>query len=61
MVNYGENKKKNVVFIDIRTKYGLYQDAVNVFKTTNEDKWNMAIFWVFDTPQFADKPFEVQM
>ena len=42
-----------------RTQYGLYQDAVSLCKTTNETKWQKAIFWVFDSPEIAQKPIEV--
>ena len=42
-----------------RTQYGLYQDAVNLCKSTNKAKWSNAIYWVFDTPSLADKPYEV--
>ena len=44
---------------ELWTQYGLYQDAVNLGNTLNEDKWNRAIFWVFDSPQLENKPLEV--
>jgi phenolic acid decarboxylase len=41
-----------------RTQYGLHQDAVNLGKTLDEEKWKKAIFWVFDIPEIL-KPYEV--
>jgi hypothetical protein len=43
----------------LRTQYGLYQDAVNLCRTMDEEKWKKVIFWVFDAPGMANKPFEV--
>jgi uncharacterized protein YhbP (UPF0306 family) len=42
-----------------RTQYGLYQDAVNLCKIQDEEKWKKAVFWVFDAPEMAHKPFVV--
>ena len=42
-----------------RTQYGLYQDAVGLGKTTNEEKWKKAVFWIFDSLDVANKPLEV--
>ena len=36
---------------ELWTQYGLHQEAVNLGKTTNEDKWKKAIYWIFDAPQ----------
>ena len=52
-------KKITVIKSNERTQYGLYQDAVNLCKTQSEKKWEKAIFWVFDAPGMANKPFEV--
>jgi hypothetical protein len=27
--------------------------------TLDEEKWKKAVFWVFDAPEEANKPFEV--
>ena len=42
-----------------RTQYGLYQDAVNLGKTNNEEKWRKATFWIFDCPSLGSQPLEV--
>jgi ATP-dependent DNA ligase len=44
---------------ELWTQYGLFQDVVNLSKSRDEDKWNKAIFWVFDVPSLAKKTFEV--
>jgi hypothetical protein len=54
MVTHGQEQ-----IFSIRTQYGLYQDAVNLCKTMDEKKWEKAVFWVFDVPGMAEKPFEV--
>jgi hypothetical protein len=60
MENYGNDTKEISLDIYIkRTQYGLYQDAIQLCITNDEDKWKKAIFWVFDAPEMADKPFEV--
>jgi hypothetical protein len=33
-----------------RTQYGLYQGAVSILRGWNEEKWEKAVFWVFDAP-----------
>jgi hypothetical protein len=43
---------------NFRTQYGLYQEAVTI-KKNDEATWNKAVFWVFDAPDIAHKPFEV--
>ena len=43
---------------ELWTQYGLYQDAVNLSVTQSAEKWEKAIFWVFDAPSIGDKPFE---
>ena len=45
---------------ELWTQYGLYQDAVNLCKSSNEEKWNKATFWVFDIPELGTKPLEVR-
>jgi DNA ligase-1 len=43
-----------------RTQYGLHQEAVSIcLKTADSEKWNKAIFWVFDAPDKANFSFEV--
>jgi hypothetical protein len=33
---------------------------VNLCKTlVDEEKWNKAVFWVFDAPDMANAPYEV--
>ena len=44
-----------------RTQYGLHQNAVNLCKNKNEQKWGKAVFWVFDAPDLKEKPIEVPM
>ena len=39
--------------------YGLHQDAVSLQNTIKEEKWNKAIFWIFDSPDLKNKPLEV--
>ncbi len=49
------------MIIDLkRTQYGLYQDAVNLCKSGNEEKWKEAKFMVFDSPLMYDKTYEVR-
>jgi uncharacterized protein YhbP (UPF0306 family) len=42
-----------------RTQYGLFQEAVTLCGKYEEKKWRKAVFWVFDAPNLADKPYEV--
>ena len=42
-----------------RTQYGLYQDAANLPKISNEEKWKKAVYWIFDSPENPDLPLEV--
>ena len=44
---------------ELWTKYGLYQEAVNLTRSNNDTKWDKAVYWVFDSPQLANKPLEV--
>ena len=37
----------------------MYQDAVSVATKNDNEKWNKAVFWVFDAPGLGNKPFEV--
>jgi hypothetical protein len=30
-------------------------------KGVSEEKWKKAVFWVFDAPDVADKPYEVMV
>jgi uncharacterized protein YhbP (UPF0306 family) len=39
----------------------LYQEAVQLCNTMDEEKWKKAVFWVFDAPDMANNPFEVNM
>jgi hypothetical protein len=41
-----------------RTRYGLYQDAVALCKSEDEEKWRKAVYWVFDAPNI-NKPYQV--
>jgi hypothetical protein len=58
-VNYGKFYFLLISQI-FRTQYGLYQDAVYLCNTLDEEKWKKAVFWVFDAPNAAEKPFEVR-
>ena len=49
----------NISFNIFRTQYGLYQEAVNISKTNNEEKWSKIVFWVFDAPHMSDVTYEV--
>ena len=44
---------------ELWTQYGLYQDAVNLVRSSNTEKWKKAIFWVFDAPNLNSIPYEV--
>jgi hypothetical protein len=44
-----------------RTKYGLYQEPIQLCNTIDEEKWKKAIFWVFDVPSETTKPYEVTL
>ena len=57
MANYGNPVVMSLTY-DKRTQYGLYQDAVSLIRSSNEEKWNRAIFWIFDSPKIAEKPIE---
>jgi hypothetical protein len=37
----------------------LFQEAITLGSTTDDEKWKKAVFWVFDAPSIADKPYEV--
>ena len=44
-----------------RTQYGLYQDAVRLTRAGKDsEKWNNAIYWVFDSPSL-NLPYEVSL
>jgi uncharacterized protein YhbP (UPF0306 family) len=36
----------------------LYQEAVTLCKSSNEEKWKKAVFWVFDAPNSQFLHFE---
>jgi hypothetical protein len=59
MENYGNGYEEYVVTMN-RTQYGLYQDSVQLSISVDEEKWKKAVFWVFDVPEIAEKPFEVR-
>ena len=60
MVKYGIiNNQLTLKLILLRTRYGLYQEAVGLCKTIEEDKWSKAIYHVFDAPGIPNEPFEV--
>jgi hypothetical protein len=40
-----------------RTQYGLYQEAVHLCNSLDEENWKKATFWVFDSPNIG-KTFE---
>ena len=42
-----------------RTQYGLHQESVGLINSNKEEKWNKAIFWIFDAPKLIGKPLEV--
>ena len=42
-----------------RTQYGLHQEAANLCRNSDEEKWNKAIYRVFDSPSLSERPFEV--
>ena len=44
---------------DCRTRYGLYQDVISLPLSFNQEKWDKAVFWVFDVPNSVNKCFEV--
>ena len=44
---------------ELWTQYGLHQEVINLAKTTNEVKWNKAIYWIFDSPELKHKILEV--
>ena len=46
---------------ELWTQYGLYQGAVNLARTDDENRWNKAVFWVFDAPDIGNKPYEVNI
>ena len=46
---------------ELWTQYGLYQDAVNLCKRLDDEKWKKAVFWVFDMPDKEEKVFEERM
>ena len=48
------------VIVKDRTQYGLFQDAVALSQSKDEESWKKAQFWVFDVPSLKDKPFEVR-
>jgi hypothetical protein len=48
-----------VLYLEYRTQYGLYQDAVQLCNTVDEEKWKRAVLWVFDAPDIGNMPFEV--
>ena len=55
-------KAKRNVLILYRTQYGLYQEAVALSQgNISEEKWQKAIFWVFDAPSQAKDPYEVPL
>ena len=62
-INVPDSIKKQLPSVsldgELWTKYGLYQEAVNLAKSKNEEKWNKAIYWIFDAPQLLGKPIEV--
>jgi hypothetical protein len=39
----------------------LYQEASTLYNSNSEEKWKKAVFWVFDAPDIAEKPFEVNI
>jgi len=44
---------------EIWTQYGLYQDATSLcIKGADPEKWNRAIYWVFDAPSLNSKSYE---
>jgi DNA ligase-1 len=46
---------------ELWTQYGLYQGAVNLARTEDEQRWKKAIFWVFDAPNLGNEPYEVRI
>jgi ATP-dependent DNA ligase len=46
---------------ELWTQYGLYQAAAALSVNSTEAKWKDAVFWVFDAPDIADKPYEVSI
>jgi hypothetical protein len=34
---------------------------VQLVLSIDEEKWKKAVFWVFDAPEIANKPFEVSL
>ena len=45
---------------ELWTQYGIYQEAVALTRSKQNPKWQTATFWVFDTPQFTEKTYEVR-
>ena len=43
---------------ELWTQHGLYQDAVNLAKSSDETKWSKATFYIFDSPHDSN-PLEV--
>ena len=44
-----------------RTQYGLYQQAVQLVKSLDENLWKKAVLWVFDTPDNPNRSYEVKI
>ena len=46
---------------ELWTQYGLYQEAVTLGMRSkpNDEKWQKAVFWVFDAPNMIDKTYQV--
>ena len=44
---------------ELWTQYGLYQSAVQLCMAKDENRWENAVFWVFDAPHLSSLPYEV--
>ena len=44
---------------ELWTRYGLYQEAANLPKSSDKEKWQKATYWIFDSPQSPETPLEV--
>jgi uncharacterized protein YhbP (UPF0306 family) len=59
MENYGNGEYVPRGVTVNRTQYGLHQEVVSIALGKNDERWEKAVFWVFDAPDLAFQPFEV--